>query len=111
MDFLAKNVRTIQAGVQHHNRTCGVPASAILLHPAEHAKLGVDELWGIPVYADERQRQRFFRVECEGSAWQIESELELYTQHPHTDPVTPPPHPETVPHTPLERPLAAWVSE
>jgi hypothetical protein len=35
----------------------------------------------------------------------------LYTQHPHTDPVTPPPHPETVPHTPLERPLAARVSE
>jgi hypothetical protein len=38
-------------------------------------------------------------------------ELELYTQHPLTDPVTPPPHPETVPHAPLERPLAARVSE
>jgi hypothetical protein len=70
-----------------------------------------DDFYPRCIYADERQRQRFFRVECEGSAWQIESELELYTQHPHTDPVTPPPHPETVPHTPLERPLAARVSE
>jgi hypothetical protein len=48
VDFLSKNIRKIQAGGQHHNRTCGVPARAILMHPTEHAKLGVEKLLGTP---------------------------------------------------------------
>lgn len=101
MDFLSKNVRKIQAGVQHHNRTCGVPARAILMHPTEHAKLGVEELWGLPICADERVRLGRFRIDCEGSAWGVENELELYTQQLLT--ATPP----KLPATPLEGPLAA----
>jgi hypothetical protein len=101
VDFLSKNIRKIQAGVQHHNRTCGVPARAILMHPTEHAKLGVEKLWGLPICADERVRLGRFRIDCEGSAWRVEDELELYTQQLLT--ATPP----TLPATPLERPLAA----
>ena len=94
MDFLSKNIRMIQAGVQHHNRTCRVPAKAILMHPTEHVKLGVEKLWGLPICADERVRLGRFRIDCEGSAWRVEDELELYTQ-------------QLLPATPLERPLAA----
>lgn len=101
MDFLSKNIGKIQAGVQHHNRTCGVPARAILMHPTEHAKLGVEKLWGLPICADKRVRLGRFRIDCEGSAWRVEDELELYTQQLLT--VTPP----KLPATPLERPLAA----
>jgi hypothetical protein len=101
VDFLSKNIRKIQAGVQHHNRTCGVPARAILMHPTEHAKLGVEELWGLPICADGRVRLGRFRIDCEGSAWDVENELELYTQQLLT--ATPP----KLPATPLERPLAA----
>lgn len=101
MDFLGKSIRKIQAGVQHHNRTCRVPAKAILMHPTEHVKLGVEKLWGLPVSADERVRLGRFRIDCEGSAWRVEDELELYTQHLLT--ATPP----KLPATPLERPLAA----
>lgn len=101
MDFLSKNIRKIQAGVQHHNRTCGVPARAILMHPTEHAKLGVEKLWGLPICADERVRLGRFRIDCEGSAWRFEDELEMYTQQLLT--ATPP----KLPATPLARPLAA----
>jgi hypothetical protein len=80
VDFLSKNIRKIQVGVQHHNGTCGVPARAILMHPTEHARLGVEELWGLPICADERVRLGRFRIDCEGSAWGVENELELYTQ-------------------------------
>lgn len=103
MDFLEKNVRKIQEGVQHHNRTCGVPARAILLHPEEHAKLGVDELWGLTVCADERVRLGHFRVDCEGSAWLAEEELELITE----ELLTVRRQPKLPDSTPLERPLAA----
>lgn len=100
MDFLCKNIRTIQAGVQKHNVTCGMPARAILLHPTEHAKLGVTELWGLAVLADDRVRLGFFQVDCEGSAWEIEKELALYLH---------PPVPKSQPRTPdpVEHPLAA----
>ena len=100
MDFLSKHIRKIQAGVQHHNRTCGMPARAILMHPTEQVKLGVEKLWGLPICADERVRLGRFRIDCEGSAWRVEDELELYTHQ--LLPVTPEP-----PGTPLERPLAA----
>jgi len=101
MDFLGKNIRKIQAGVQHHNSTCGVPARAILLHPLEHEKLGVQELWGLAVCADERVRLGRFRIDCEGSAWRVEDELELHTQQLTIS------SPRTPPGAPLEQPLAA----
>lgn len=64
------------------------------MHPTEHVKLGVEKLWGLPICADERVRLGRFRIDCEGSAWRVEDELELYTQ-------------QLLPATPLERPLAA----
>jgi len=71
------------------------------MHPIEYAKLGVEELWGLPICADGRVRLGRFRIDCEGSAWHLEDELELYTQQLLT--ATPP----ELPAAPLERPLAA----
>ena len=78
------------------------------MHPTEHVKLGVEQLWGLPIRADERVRLGRFRIDCEGSAWRVEDELELHTRQ--LLPVTPlelPGTPLELPGTPLERPLAA----
>jgi len=99
VDFLSENIRKIQAGVQHHNRTCALPATAILMYPTEHVRLGVGKLWGLPIHADERVRLGRFRIDCEGSAWRVEDELELYTQQLTAAPPKPP-------RAPVERPLA-----
>lgn len=78
-----------------------MPAKAILMHPTEHLKLGVEQLWGLRICADERVRLGRFRIECEGSAWRVEDELELYTRQLLTA------TPTELPGAPLERPLAA----
>lgn len=69
------------------------------MHPNERVKLGVEKLWGLPICADERVRLGRFRIDCEGSAWRVEDELDLYTRLTATPP--------ELPGTPLERPLAA----
>ena len=48
---------------------------AILLNPGNHELFGWDELWGIPVLADERVAPKRFRIDCDGSAFGIEAEL------------------------------------
>lgn len=87
-DFLRKNLTVIRAAVDDHNSKCKVEARAILFSPEEFEQLdGVKHLWGIPVYSDERQRRRFFRVDCEGSASRIESELADYIADPSSVPL------------------------
>jgi hypothetical protein len=100
-DFLRKNVEKIRAGVDDHNSNCPVPARAILLHPVEHEKLGVEQLWGLAVNADERVRLGYFQVACEGSAWKCEEELAAYTELPATT------EPARTMPAPMEHPLAA----
>jgi hypothetical protein len=80
IDFLSKNIQKIRAGVEHHNLTCKVPARAILFNPSEYERLGVLSLWGLPLRSDQRQRRGYFRVDCEGSAWQLESELAAHIE-------------------------------
>jgi hypothetical protein len=99
-EFLRKNVEIIRAGLDDHNGSCPVRASAILFHPTEHEKLKVPELWGLPVLADDRVRLGYFRVDCEGSAWDIEKALALHIHGPVELPVT-------SPADPVEHPLAA----
>ena len=42
------------AALEHHNKECPGRANAILLNPVDHALMGWDELWGLPVLPDER---------------------------------------------------------
>lgn len=74
------------------------------MHPIEHGRLGVETLWGLSIYADERVRLGRFRIDCEGSAWRIEDELELYTQQLTAAP-------PKLEDTPLERPRAAGADQ
>jgi hypothetical protein len=74
-EFESKNLRAIKAALDHHNSECPVPANAILLNPVDHALMGWDELWGLPVLADERVPTKRVRIQCDGSAFGIEDEV------------------------------------
>ncbi len=73
--FAAKNLGAIKAAVDQHNAECPVPANAILLNPVDHALIDFDELWGLPVLADERVPTKRVRIQCDGSAFGIEDEF------------------------------------
>jgi hypothetical protein len=77
------NVHGLRRSLDRHNHTCPVPARAILLNPVDHELLGFDELWGLPVLADERVPVKRGRVDCEGSAWLAEEELQALLPHDH----------------------------
>ena len=79
--FEVVNLLAIRAGLDQHNRTCPVPARAILLNPMDHGLLGWDDLWGLPVLPDDRVKVKHFRIDCEGSAADIERELSDLTGH------------------------------
>lgn len=74
-EFEAKNLAAIRAALDHHNKECPVPANAILLNPIDHALIGWDELWGLPVLPDERVPTKRVRIQCDGSAFGIEDEV------------------------------------
>jgi hypothetical protein len=73
--FESKNLAAIRAALDHHNDSCPVPANAILLNPVDHELIGWDELWGLPVLADERVPTKRVRIQCDGSAFGIEDEV------------------------------------
>jgi hypothetical protein len=83
-DFKARNLRAIRSALDDHNADCTTPARAILLNPVDHALLGWEELWGVPLRADPRVAAKRFRIDCSGSAWGIEDELDLHLEAPDT---------------------------
>lgn len=73
--FAAKNLAAIKAALDQHNASCPVPANAILLNPVDHALIDFEELWGLPVLADDRVPVKRVRIQCDGSAFGIEDEV------------------------------------
>ena len=73
--FESKNLAAIRAALDQHNGSCPVPANAILLNPVDRELIGWDELWGLPVLADERVPTKRVRIQCDGSAFGLEDEL------------------------------------
>jgi hypothetical protein len=71
----AEMLEFIRRGLDHHAKSCPLAPRAILLNPGNHELFGWDELWGIPVLADERVAPKRFRIDCDGSAFGIEEEL------------------------------------
>jgi hypothetical protein len=71
----AEMLEFIRRGVDHHAESCPMAPRAILLNPGNHEMFGWDELWGIPVLADERVAPKRFRIDCDGSAFGIEAEV------------------------------------
>lgn len=94
-EFESKNLAAIRAALDHHNSECPVPGNAILLNPVDHALIGWDELWGLPVLADERVPTKRVRIQCDGSAFGLEDEIAeavagtQETQRPMVVPVGP----------------------
>lgn len=72
-------LENIRQALAHHNATCPLPALAILINPASYDLLEREELWGIPVRADQQLAARRFRIECDGSAHGVEEELAAIT--------------------------------
>ena len=72
----AEMLEFIRRGLDHHAQSCPLAPKAILLNPGNHELFGWDELWGIPVLADERVAPKRFRIDCDGSAFGIEQELQ-----------------------------------
>ena len=74
-EFETKNLAAIRQALDAHNNSCPVPAKAILLNPVDHELMGWDELWGLPVLADDRVPTKRVRIDCDGSAFGIEDEV------------------------------------
>ena len=72
----AEMLEFIRRGLDHHAQSCPLAPKAILLNPGNHELFGWDELWGIPVLADDRVAPKRFRIDCDGSAFGIEAELQ-----------------------------------
>ena len=71
----AEMLSYIRRGLDQHATTCPMQPNAILLNPGNYELFGWDELWGIPVLADDRVAPKRFRIDCDGSAFGIEEEV------------------------------------
>ncbi|MEA2297365.1 MAG: hypothetical protein QOF77_301 [Solirubrobacteraceae bacterium] len=87
----AEMLAFIRRGVDHHAESCPMAPRAILLNPGNHELFGWDELWGIPVVPDDRVAPKRFRIDCDGSAFGIESEVAemIATEQPLELPMAP----------------------
>ena len=91
MSLEADMLKNICAGIEHHNATCAMPARAVLLNPGNHELFGWTELMGLAVEAHPDVPPRRFRIDCSGSAFGIEEQLEQVMIAPvETEPVVMP---------------------
>jgi hypothetical protein len=72
----AEMLAHVRRGLDHHASSCPLAPRAILLNPGNYELFGWDELWGIPVLPDDRVAPKRFRIDCDGSAFGIEDEIE-----------------------------------
>lgn len=76
--FEINNLISIRRGVDRHNARCPIPPEAILLNPIDCELMDHPRLWGIPVLSDPTVPMRRCRIQCDGSAEEIEAELSQY---------------------------------
>ncbi len=62
-EFLAKNVARLRDALDHHNATCAEAPTAFLLHPYD-VGLPFDDLWGVPLVADETRPVKILGIAC-----------------------------------------------
>lgn len=75
-------LRFIKMGLDDHASHCPLQPKAILLNPGNHELFGWDELYGIPVLPDDRVQPQRFRIDCDGSAFGLEDEIEQLLSAP-----------------------------
>ena len=89
MSLEAEMLAHIKAGVDHHNATCPMPARAILLNSGNYELFGWDEVCGLPVEPRDEIQPKRFRIDCPGSAYGIEEEIEEAIGEPLEAPLVP----------------------
>ena len=80
MSLEAEMLANIRAGVEHHNATCPMPAKAILLNAGNFELFGRTELFGLPLEPRDDIPPKRFRIDCPGSAYGIEDEVEDFVE-------------------------------
>ncbi len=90
MDLEQEMLARIKIAVEHHNATCPMPARAILLNAGNYELFGRGELYGLPVEPRDDIPPKRFRIDCPGSAYGIEDEVEEMLGEPIEVPVTAP---------------------
>lgn len=73
-----RNVEAIRQALESHARDCADPPLAFLMNPADFVELGVQELWGVPVQANEQVRAKRVIVQCPGDRHQTEAALDAF---------------------------------
>jgi hypothetical protein len=87
MDLEQEMLARIELAVAHHNATCPMPARAILLNSGNYELFGREELFGLPVEPRDDIPPKRFRIDCPGSAYGIENEIEEMINEPISAPV------------------------
>jgi hypothetical protein len=70
----------IRIGLAHHDATCPMPARAILLNSGNYELFGRTELFGLPLEPRDDIPPKRFRIDCPGSAYGIEDEVEEFAE-------------------------------
>jgi hypothetical protein len=60
----AKNLEAISRAIDQHNTTCEWPAVAVVMNPFEVARLGWDNIRGLPIREDANMGTGAFRIVC-----------------------------------------------
>lgn len=74
MSAEAKNLEAISRAIDQHNRDCPFPAVAVAMNPFEVARLGWDEIRGLPIRSDPNVGTGTFRIVCGGDEPGLEEE-------------------------------------
>jgi hypothetical protein len=90
VDLEQEMLARIKLAVEHHNATCPMPARAILLNSGNYELFGRDELFGLRLEPRDDIPPKRFRIDCPGSAYGIENEIEEMVNEPISVPVTAP---------------------
>lgn len=62
---LARVTQGFRESLVHHDSHCGDRVAGIALNPEDHAKLGLAELWGLPVLAWDHVHQGRVQLLCD----------------------------------------------
>ncbi len=80
MSLETEMIANIRAGLAHHDATCPMPARAILLNSGNYELFGREELFGLPLEPRDDIPPKRFRIDCPGSAFGIEDEIEDFVE-------------------------------
>ncbi len=72
----SKNLKAIYKAIDQHNENCDGPATAVIMNPFEVERLGWDSIRGLPILEDENLGTGTFRIICDKTETDDESEFE-----------------------------------